>query len=421
VEKVQRSGARGEHASFMIRLSAAPVLAAACALLVLASCAHRPVKPKPLISPGGELMAPASWTSLGTIKDDMDFTGLADAVRGSLGYYDKLPAGKTFQFGTRTVTAAELSATLKAFLTIVANPALSATQKISDIKDGFVLYRSVGSDGAGSVLFTGYYEPELQGRRHPDATFKYPLYARPADLMSIDLSEFPLAHSKATVFGRVDGDRVVPYYTRKQIDTDRALQGKGLELLWLDDPVDLFFLQIQGSGLVLLPDGQKVRVQYAGKNGQPYVSLGRYMVKEGLLGKGQVSLQSIRAYIAHHPKQMRKLLDVNPSYTFFRLENSGPYGNIDVAITPGRSIATDARIFPRGALCLIRTEKPLLDSKNRVVGWEPFTRFVMNQDTGGAITGPGRVDLFCGAGPEAEATAGHMQQKGSLYFILEKK
>ncbi len=366
-------------------------------------------------------MAPASWRSLGTFDDDMDFAGLADAVRGSLGYYDKLSAGKTFQFGTRTVTAAELSATLKAFLKIVANPSLSASQKVAGIEKSFALYRSVGSDGRGSVLFTGYYEPELQGRRHPDGTFKYPLYARPSDLLSIDLSDFPLAHSKATVFGRVKGERVVPYYTRKQIDTDKALQGKGLELIWLDDPVDLFFLQIQGSGLVLLPDGEKIRVQYAGKNGQPYVSLGRYMVKKGLLGKGQVSLQSIRAYIAQHPKQMRRLLDVNPSYTFFRLENSGPYGNIDVALTPDRSIATDARIFPRGALCLIRTEKPLLDSKNRVVGWEPFTRFVLNQDTGGAITGPGRVDLFCGAGPQAEATAGHMQQQGSLYFILERK
>lgn len=365
-------------------------------------------------------MTEVRWDSVGAFSDDMDFKDLERAVQGSLAYYARLGPKATLKFGGREVTGTQVSESLKAFLEVVKNPSLDAEAKAQVIRKQFALYKSSGRDGQGAVLFTGYFEPWLRGRRQPDGDFCYPIYQRPSDLLTIDLGAFPLAKSKEVICGRVDGSRMVPYWTREEIDGKKMLAGKGLELAFFEDPVDVFFLQIQGSGMVTLEGGEKVRVQYDGKNCHPYVSLGRYLIEQGYLQKGQASMPKIRAFLAAHPDQRQALLDTNPSYTFFRFEKDGPFGNIGAPLTPWRSIATDAKVFPRGALCLIRTEKPVLDEAGNVKSWVPFARFVLNQDTGGAITGPGRVDLFCGGGPQAEATAGNMQQQGELYFLLKK-
>jgi membrane-bound lytic murein transglycosylase A len=389
------------------------------ALLLAGACAHRPVAERQP-SPRGALLVPVHWRNLGSFQDDRNFDGLAGAVEGSLAYYGRLPPGSPLRFGDRSLTVGDYAAGLRGLLAILQDGGLSASSKLDRIRGRFDLLQSVGSDGKGGVLFTGYYEPELEGSLTPDARFRYPLYRRPTDLLTIDLSQFPLAMSDRTIVGRLDGDRVVPYFSRSDIDGKGVLDGKGLELLWLDDPVAIFFLQIEGSGIVKLQNGDQVHVQYDGKNGRPYVSLGKLMIERGLLPKGQASMQAIRRYLKDHPAQLRELLDLNPSYTFFRIAKEGPFGNIGVALTPGRSIATDSRLFPKGALCLIRTEKPELASDGRAKAWSPFTRFVCNQDTGGAIAGPGRVDLFWGAGGKAEAAAGLLQQPGSLYFLVPK-
>lgn len=389
--------------------------AASCALLLLfASCAHRPVTPPP----SAQVLTPVSWDELGSFEDDMDFGGLAQACARSLDYYGRLPASATFAFGARRLTASDMSAALRSFLAVVEDRGLSSAAKLRRIRQEFVPLRSVGSDGVGRVLFTGYYEPLLEGRDKRDDRFRYPIYRRPDDLVTADLAQFPLAGSQAKIAGRVSEGQLVPYFTRGDIDGAGALAGKGLELFWFDDPVDIFFLQVQGSGRVRLEDGREVRVQYDAANGQPYRSLGRYMLDKGLITRGEASLQGIRAYLQRHPAERQAILNQNPSYTFFRLEDDGPFGNIDVALTPGRSIATDARVFPKGALCLIRAVKPRLGRDGKIEAWEPFTRFVCNQDTGGAITGPGRVDLFWGAGPEAELAAGNLQHPGELFFLL---
>ncbi|MEW6757649.1 MAG: MltA domain-containing protein, partial [Acidobacteriota bacterium] len=226
----------------------------------------------------------------------------------------------------------------------------------------------------------------------------------------------------ARIVGRLAGDRLVPYYSRGDIDGGGALRGRGLEIAYLADPVEVFFLQVQGSGRLQLEDGTTVRVQFDGKNGHPYVSLGRHLIEEGLLTEDQASMQEIRMLLAAMGETERQeRLNVNPSYTFFRFETGGPYGSLNVPLTPGRSVALDPAVFPKGAPALLLSRKPDLAKDGTVRGWSPFCRIVLCQDAGGAIQGPGRVDLFCGAGAPAEAVAGRMKEPGRLFFLLKRK
>jgi membrane-bound lytic murein transglycosylase A len=402
-------------------------LLATAILFMFAACAHKPVKPpvppasRPPVQPQPQpqpqpTLQPVSWDELKPLEDDLDLAGLDGAWAASAAYYAKLPPATTFDFGGEKVTAKDLAESMTALSTTLGEKGLSEKEKVKRLQRTTRVFKSVGSDEAGAVLVTGYYEPWLEGRKAPDKKFKVPLFRRPDDMLTVDLSLFPAAKSQARIVGRAEGGQVLPYFSRGEI-TSGALAGRGLELLWLEDPVDLFFLQVQGSGRVTLEDGTTVRVQYDAQNGQPYRSLGKALIDKGVLTSDQVSMQSIRKYFQDHPEKL-DLLNENASYTFFRLEDDGPFGNIGVALTPGRSIATDARVFPKGAPALLRTRKPVIDARGQVSGWVPMTRFVVNQDTGGAIVGPGRVDLFWGGGPEAEAAAGRMKEPGELYFIL---
>lgn len=390
-------------------------IAATLLLLLATACPrkHPPTKPAPLL-------IKVEWKGLGLVGDDKAFKNLGTACIRSLSYYARLPGDRILDYGGSKVSVNDAVRSLNTFLRTVEDEKLSPEEKMAAIESRFDLFMSTGSDGRGRVLFTGYYEPVLKGRLKPDSVYRFPIYRKPPDLLTVRLRDFPLSSSDKTIYGRVEGDRVVPYFTREQIDRGGKLKGRGLELAWLKDPVDVFFLQVQGSGRLELGNGKIIHVQYDGKNGYPYVSLGKHLVSEGLMKKDEVSMQRIRKFLAERPRLRRDMLNVNPSYTFFRFEKDGPYGNINVALTPYRSIATDSSLFPKGAPCLIRSEKPILDARGNVLEWTPFTRFVMNQDTGGAIRGPGRVDLFCGAGPEAAKTAGAMRNPGRLYFLLEK-
>ena len=271
-------------------------------------------------------------------------------------------------------------------------------------------FRVVGEDG-DTGLITGYYEPELEGARRPNDAYKVPLYTRPRDLVTVDLSEFGDAYAEDRLAGRVEDGRLKPYFSRAQI-VDGALAGQGLEIVWVADPVEAFFLQIQGSGRVRLPDGEVMRLGYAATNGLPYTAIGRELVAEGALALENVSLQSIRAWLRANPQRRRDILDRNRSYVFFReLRGEGPIGTQGVALTPGRSLAVDRRFLPLGVPLWIDAPDPL-DPEI------PLRRLTVAQDTGGAIRGAVRGDLFCGAGTEAEERAGRMRSPGRYYVLL---
>jgi peptidoglycan lytic transglycosylase A len=392
------------------------IIAAALLLFSLASC----VKP-PVTIPGPEgALERFSFRRMPALVDDRGFKDLAVAVRRSLDYYQKLPPDAPILFGPDKATALDLFVTLQNFLLIIENTSLTPDQKVRQIGREFLFYRSPGSDNNGGVLFTGYYEPVLSCRTAPDAGFRFPLYRRPDDIIEVDLDLFGDGFPRNKIFGRLENNRVVPYYSREEIDGEKALAGRSLELLWCSDPVDIYLLQVQGSGKADLGDGNIVSVLYDGTNGRPYTSIGKYLIDAGALDGENMSMQAIRAYLAAHPEELNGVLDQNQSYVFFRTGTGPSVGNIGVPLTPGRSIATDSALFPRGALAFISAQKPVIEN-GVIKRWAPFTRFVLNQDTGGAIRGAGRVDLFCGRGREAELTAGSMRQEGELYFLLRKK
>ena len=278
----------------------------------------------------------------------------------------------------------------------------------------FLPYRVANADGGVEGLVTGYYEPLLRGSRRKEGPYRYPLFAVPEDLLIIDLAEVNPDLKHLRLRGRLEGRRVVPYYPRADIERGLpALSGK--ELLWVDDPVELFFLQIQGSGRVRLPTGELVRVGYADQNGQPYRSVGRYLVEQGELKLEQASMQGIKAWGTANPAKLDALLNQNPSYVFFHeLKNAegGPPGALGVALTPERSIAVDPRYIPLGAPVFLATTWPN--------STQPLQRLMLAQDTGGAIRGAVRADYFWGFGEAAGAQAGRMRQSARMWVLLPR-
>jgi membrane-bound lytic murein transglycosylase A len=280
-------------------------------------------------------------------------------------------------------------------------------------------YRVTATDGADAGLVTGYYEPLLYGSRFPGPAFPSPLYAPPDDLVVIELAELYPELKGKRVRGRLDGRRVVPYWPRADIDGGKA-NVAGKALVYVTDPVDAFFLQIQGSGRVALAEGGVMRVGYADQNGQPFRSVARVLIDRGELTVSEASMQGIRAWGQKHPEQLPQLLDENPSYVFFRevppplpgsieAEIDGPIGSLGVPLQAGRTIAVDPRAIPLGAPVFIATTEPLSDA--------PLQRLVMAQDTGGAIRGPIRADFFWGFGDDAGRQAGRMRQQGMMWVL----
>jgi membrane-bound lytic murein transglycosylase A len=271
---------------------------------------------------------------------------------------------------------------------------------------------------AGEVkegLFTGYYEPQLAGSRTPRGRFRVPVYGLPSDLVTVDLGRFPAARSQERIAGRMEGARLVPYATRAQIDA--AGLATAPVLFYGDDPVAVFFLHIQGSGRVVFDDGQIERIAYAGQNGWPYTAIGRTLIREGAVPREAMSMQAIRDWLRANPARARKTMESNASFVFFRAlpigdSNLGSPGAENVPLTPGASIAVDAKVHPLGVPFFVTTRTP--DSRHSL------NRLFVAQDTGGAIRGPLRADIFFGFGPDAEADAGRMKQPGRLYVLLPK-
>jgi len=280
-------------------------------------------------------------------------------------------------------------------------------------ESGFTPYAVSSSETGDSGLVTGYYEPIIVGRRTPDASNRYPIFGVPEDLIVVDLASVNPDVRNMRLRGRLDGRRLVPYYSRGEIES-RGPAFPAPVLAWTSDPVELFFLQIQGSGQVRLENGELIRVGYADQNGHPFRSLGRYLVDRGELSLDQASMQGIKTWAAANPSRLQEALNQNPSYVFFRElpPNDGPIGALGVPLSAGYSIAVDRRHIPLGAPDFLATTYPLSE--------EPLSRLMLAQDTGGAIRGIVRADFFWGSGPEAGAFAGRMRQQGLMWLLWPK-
>lgn len=356
-----------------------------------------PQQPAPPAKPATLQMLPATYAQLpGWDKDDL--RAAWPAFMSSCSVLVKQPMWKESCTVARTVNSNDERA-IRTFFEAFFEP-----------------NQVIAPDGASDGLITGYYEPLLHGARKKGGSYQTPLYKVPDDMVTIDLASVYPELKGMRLRGKVVGKKVVPYATRADIE---AASFSGKELLWVDDPVESFFLQVQGSGRVQLAEtGETVRVAYADQNGHPYKSIGKYLVEKGELTLEQASAQGIKAWIAGHPTRMQELFNVNPSYVFFKEERLpdpkvGPKGSLGVPLTPQRSVAIDATQLPQGAPVFLSTTQPNSDI--------PLQRLVMAQDTGGAIRGAIRVDYFFGFGAEAAENAGRMKQRGSIWVLMPKK
>jgi len=404
---------------FQLSMSAATIRAVLIlGLTALLAGACRPVLRPP----------PAPTTALIRLEappplaDDGDRAALADAVRASLAYYARLPADRGVVFGSESVRVAEVTSSLEALVTVLASdPSWDALA--AEIRRRFVVYRATAPAG---VLFTGYYLPVVQARATQEGDFRFPVLGRPPDLVTIALDEFACdCTATPQLVGRVGDGRLVPYFTRAEIT---AAPSPGTPVLaWVDDPVTLFFLQIQGAGSLLFPDGTRRGVGFAASNGRPYVSIGKLLIDEGRLTPDQASMQGIRRWAAEHPEEREHVLNANPRYVFFRPLDGPAVGSLGVPVTAGRTIATDPALYPPGALAFIRVPAEAAAgagvapaAAGTASAVPPLARLVLNQDAGAAIRGPERADIFFGEGAEAEATAGRLKARGELYFLAPR-
>jgi membrane-bound lytic murein transglycosylase A len=376
-------------------------------LLSLVGCTRGVVR-MPAPSADTFILVPGEQIDL---DDDLDFALLELAIDRSVKYYEGSGRNGVYRMADKLIGAKQMKDSLLAFRKIIKSDA-SIGEKKTQIRQEFDIYRAAGDDEYGGVLFTGYYEPLLEGSLAPTDKYKYPLYKLPPDLVMKAISQ------NETKISRMKNGEAVPYYTRREIDVEGVLKGKNLELVWVSDPVDLFSLHIQGSGKIKLENGTLLTVGYAQDNGRPFRSITKFMLDSGKISSRDASYQHVFLR-GKEEQEMYDILSYNERYIFFRFVEE-PIGSLGQPVTPDRSIATDPDYFPQGALAFIRLRKPVFDAEGNIRQRVPFSRFVLNQDKGSAIKGPGRVDLFCGFGANAQSTAGTLKEKGELYFLIKK-
>lgn len=369
-------------------------IAAAFTILLAACQAPAPKLPAPPAEPPTVARYQASdWSQLPDWQSSelgQSWLGLQQSCRA----LKKKPGWSELCARADSVTAAD-NATLRAFF-----------------EANFAPYQLLNPDGSDSGLITGYYEPKLSGSRTPTARFRYPLYAVPDDLLEIELTELYPQLKGLRLRGRVQGKKVVPYFNRGDIDAGKAPL-KGRELFWVDNAVELFFLQIQGSGRIELADGSRVKIGYADQNGHPYISIGKKLIEQGELKPEEASMQGIKQWAERNPAKLPALLAQNPSYVFFRElpdSLSAPLGALGVPLTNEFSLAVDPRSIPLGLPVFLSTSYPNSDA--------PLNRLMLAQDTGGAIKGAVRADFFWGFGDQAGAQAGRMKQRGRMWLLF---
>ena len=336
----------------------------------------------------------------------------------SVGYYDRLSKkNTTFNYGDQNYTASQMRDSLLLFKKYAVS--MNKDELLKKLDEDFLLYES--KNEKDSALLTGYYAPMLKGSLTKSDEFYAPLYPYPQDLITADLKRFPTSNSVRDIAGKIEGKSLVPYYTREEIDNG-ALKEK--PLLYLSSKVDAFLLEVQGSGIIEV-DGVKRYVGYAGKNGHPYTSIGKVIADEKLMNSDKVNMQTMKEFLEENPKIRDYVLNKNKSYVFFKFnEKEGIFGNIGLSLTAKESVAMDNELLPKGALAFIKTVVPKKIEGQKVVARterEPFEKFVMVQDTGGAIRGGGRVDIYFGEGDEALFYAGQTASKGEVYLLVAKK
>ncbi len=387
------------------RIGSAVALAAAVAV---GACERAPEKPRSALpTPGDVRLVPAAFDDLpGWSRDNV--TQARPALRRSCARFDDLPADRRLGPGGYAGRVADWRAACDAVTNV---PAGEPGALREALKANFVPFGVAGPEGR-SGTFTGYYEATLEAARERGGQYQHPLYAPPKDLIRVELGRFESGLDGERIVGRVEDRRLVPYYSRARIDAG-ALDGKAEALLWADDPVDVFFLHVQGSGVARLPDGDTQRVGYAASNGRDFTAIGRELIASGELDGGSMSMQAIRDWLRAHPERARELMQRNPRYIFFReIDGAGPVGAFGVALTPKRSLAIDPKALPLGAPVWLATTHP--------ANGEPLERLMVAQDTGNAITGTVRGDFFWGHGEKALAKAGRMKQQGRYWLLLPK-
>ncbi|MEH6545797.1 MAG: MltA domain-containing protein, partial [Sneathiella sp.] len=284
----------------------------------------------------------------------------------------------------------------------------------SFVEDNFTPFQ-VLNNGTETGLFTGYYEASLKGSRTQQDLYTTPLYLRPPELVMVDLGRFRDDLKGQRIAGQVKGGDLMPFAHRTEIDKG-ALENRELELVWVDSEIDAFFLQIQGSGIVQLDDGTELRVGYAGQNGHPYFAIGKALIEREYIPREKMSMQAIRSWLEDNPHEATEIMQMNASYVFFReLNTGGPIGAQGVELTPERSLAVDRKWFPLGVPVFLETEVSTTDEADLP---RSFRKLMMAQDTGGAIRGPVRGDVFWGYGDHAYEMSGGMKSDGKLWIFL---
>src|SRR5438309_11329108 len=363
-------------------------------LILLTGCAQLPEKPCPVCPPPKPAAERAQYVEPSfAALPGWDSTQLEPSLRAVLAGCPRAPAALLGACGTATTIAVGDEAGARRFF-----------------ESTFVPYALVSSESGDSGTITGYYEPILRGSRVRDATNRFPVFGVPDDLVVVDLAPVAPEVRNLRLRGRLEGRRLVPYYTRAEIEA----RGEGFRapvIGWAADPVELFFMQIQGSGQLELENGERVRLAFADQNGHPYRSVGRYLVERGEMTLDQASMQNIKAWGAANPQKLQDALAANPSYVFFResADPRGPIGALGVPLVPEYSIAVDRRFIPLGAPLFLATTYPLSDA--------PLVRVVAAHDTGGAIRGVVRADFFWGTGEQAGTMAGKMRQPGRMWLL----
>ncbi len=335
---------------------------------------------------------------------EADRASLLAALEQSLTWFEK-PSSRDY-YPVAGVTHERAWASVYAFRELLLH-ATDAIELARWLHDEFELYESVGVDGRGTVVFTGYYSPAFAGSLSRSEEYRYPLYRRPDDLVSDS--------ETGETMGQRVGNRIVPYPTRGEIERSGMLAGG--ELVWLRDRFEAYIVHVQGSAAITLPDGSVFRVGYDGNNGRDYVSVARALVDDGKLAEDELSLEEVRAYFYAHPEDLDQYLHRNPRFVFFRQDDAGdwPVGSLGVKVTPLRTLATDKEVYPAGGVVLVVTQT--WDESGRM---RRFEQIMLDQDTGGAIRTAGRADIYYGVGLDAEALAGNQYAEGRLYYLFLK-
>ena len=363
-----------------------------------------------------------SIADLKGFTDDMDSASLKRAINNQLAVMFEQDKASPVRLGNFTLTRGRLVETLQAFQKLLQKnlPQEEFNKKVSK---EFLLYR-VGKGKRKKMLFTGYYRPVIPASPIPTPRYRFPIYQMPEkDLQMVKKqSGIRLVGSKSgiTKIRKIQSGKNWRSLTREEIDTKGALDKHGLEVAWLENELERYFLHIQGSGVLEYPNGRRQGVRYQGSNKYSYNGIGKLMIRDGVITTSEGSMQGIKKYFAQNPQNIPKYLNQNKRYIFFTLSDEGAIGSGGGELVGGRSIATDKSIYPAGGLVFIKVRQPVLDSNYKIKSWKPISRFVIDQDTGSAIRGKARADLYFGTGKEAGAKAGRYHEKGEVYYLIKK-